>query len=118
MRPSNHFMSPTSSYNVRGMVRLTFILSCLLWGCGLILGQTSPSTFDQEWRVYGHDPGGMRISGLMLINHTNVSKLQRAWTYVVSRGTGIEIEALASTPFLVDGVHSFRTPTRRAIAGD
>ena len=118
MRPSNHFMSPTSSYNVRGMVRLTFILSCLLWGCGLILGQTSPSTFDQEWRVYGHDPGGMRFSGLKQINHTNVSKLQRAWTYVVSRGTGIEIEALETTPLMVDGVLYFTTPTSRAIAVD
>jgi quinoprotein glucose dehydrogenase len=100
------------------MVRLTCIFGCLLTAYGLAFGQNSPSPFDQEWRVYGHDPGGMRFSGLKQIDHTNVSKLQRAWTYVVNRGSEPGIEALETTPLMVDGVLYFTTPTSRAIAVD
>jgi quinoprotein glucose dehydrogenase len=100
------------------MVRLTCDLSWLLLGCGLVFGQASPSTFDQQWRVYGHDPGAMRFSGLKQINRTNVSNLQRAWTYVVARGSDAEIEAFETTPLMVDGVLYFTTPTSRAIAVD
>jgi quinate dehydrogenase (quinone) len=100
------------------MGRFTYNLTCLLLACGLAFGQTSPTKFDQEWRAYGHDPGGMRFSGLKQIDRSNVSKLQRAWTYVLSSGSDSGIEAFETTPLMVDGVLYFTTPTSRAIAVD
>ncbi len=100
------------------MVRLTSLLSCLLLGCGMVFAQASPSAFDQEWRVYGHDPGGMRFSGLKQINTTNVGNLQRAWTYQVAPTPNSGIEAFESTPLMVDDVLYFTTQTSRAIAVD
>jgi glucose dehydrogenase len=90
----------------------------VLLGWGLSFGQASPNSTDQEWRVYGHDAGGMRFSGLKQIDSTNVSNLQRAWTYVVARGPDAEIEAFEATPLLVDGVLYFASPASRAIALD
>src|SRR5215471_5608000 len=100
------------------MGRLTYNLGCLFLGWGLAFGQASPQSADQEWRVYGHDPGGMRFSGLKQIDRTNVSTLQRAWTYVVARDSAAEIEAFETTPLMVDGMLYFTTPTGRAIAVD
>ncbi|MGH8104071.1 MAG: pyrroloquinoline quinone-dependent dehydrogenase, partial [bacterium] len=71
---------------------------------------------DQEWRSYGHDPGGMRFSPLKQINPSNVHELQRAWTYEVAQGPDSGIEAFESTPLMVEGVLYFTTPTSRAIA--
>src|SRR5947207_10512344 len=39
-----------------------------------------------DWPVYGHDDGGMRYSTLKQINGSNVSRLQRAWTYHTNSG--------------------------------
>ncbi len=36
---------------------------------------------ENEWRFYGHDPGGRRYSPLNQITAQNVSKLQRVWTF-------------------------------------
>src|SRR5262245_15839845 len=47
----------------------------------LAFGQSSPSSAQYEWRSYGDDPGGMRYSSLDQINRSNVTQLQRAWTY-------------------------------------
>jgi len=44
-----------------------------------VLGTTLSAQTD--WPVYGHDAGGMRYSPLKQINASNVSQLQRAWTY-------------------------------------
>ena len=103
---------------LRNNIRLTFIFGCLFTACGLAWGGNSPGAFDREWRVYGHDAGGMRFSGLKQIDRSNVSKLQRAWTYVVNRGSEVGIEPLETTPLMVDGVLYFTTPTSRAIAVD
>jgi len=101
----------------RTKLSVQFLTSAFL-ACGLALGQSSPANVDQEWRAYGHDPGGMRYSPLHQIDRTNVSKLQRAWTYVVNRGSDTGIEALETTPLMVDGVLYFTTPTSRVIAVD
>ncbi|HVN81237.1 MAG TPA: PQQ-binding-like beta-propeller repeat protein [Terriglobia bacterium] len=93
----------------------------LLLACYFILGQTFASSVDQEWRFYGHDPGGMRFSPLTQVNSANVGQLQRAWTYQASRGSGshsVEIEPFESTPLMVDGILYFTTPTSCAIAVD
>ena len=34
-----------------------------------------------DWPVYGHDPGGLQYSPLKEIDIKNVAKLQVAWTY-------------------------------------
>src|SRR2546426_2276610 len=83
--------------------------------------QASNNPIDQEWRFYGHDPGGMRFSPLAQINRVNVHQLQRAWTYEASRGSkshSVQIEPFESTPLMVDGVLYFTTPTSSAIAMD
>ena len=38
-------------------------------------------TAAQEWRTYGHDPGGMRFSPVTQITPANVSQLSVAWVY-------------------------------------
>jgi len=48
--------------------------------CGLALGQASSGSIDEDWRSYGHDPGGMRFSPLKQINQTNVRRhLRYSW---------------------------------------
>lgn len=90
---------------------------------------------DQEWRSYGHDPGGMRFSPLKQINRANVCRLKRVWTYhtgEVSRKMRNAVEqtpgryitevdripAFETTPIMVDGVLYFSTPGQRVIALD
>lgn len=98
------------------MRQLTIILGCLLLACPPVLAQGSRHSQSQEWRYYGHDPGGMRFSPLDQINTTNVGKLERAWTYRVARGWDSGIEAFETTPLMIDGVLYFTTQTSRAIA--
>jgi glucose dehydrogenase len=100
------------------MRRSISIAVAFLLTCGPAFGQTPSVSSSQEWRYYGHDPGGMRFSPLKQINRTNVRNLQRAWTYEVSQGSDSGIEAFESTPLMVDGVLYFTTPTGRAIAVD
>ena len=38
-------------------------------------------TASQEWRTYGHDPGGMRFSPVTQITPANVGQLSVAWVY-------------------------------------
>ncbi len=100
------------------MGRVIYHAAWLLLACGVAFGQVSPGSSDQEWRSYGHDPGGMRFSPLKQINRTNVQQLQRAWTYQVAPTPNSGIEAFESTPLMVDGVLYFTTQTSRAIAVD
>ena len=92
-----------------------------LLACNFAFGQATGSSIDYEWRFYGHDPGGMRFSPLTQVSRTNVTQLQRAWTYEASRGPrnhSVEIEPFEATPLMIDGVLYFTTPTSRAIALD
>lgn len=100
------------------MSRLIYNTAGFLLACGFAFGQVSSGSVDQEWRSYGHDPGGMRYSPLKQINGANVQQLQRAWTYDVAQGPNSGIEAFESTPLMIDGVLYFTTPTSRAIAVD
>lgn len=94
------------------------ISACLLLACGIVRGQAVSRSTDQEWRSYGHDPGGMRYSPLRQINRTNVQQLQRAWTYQVPPTPNSWTESFESTPLMVDDVLYFTTQTGRAIAVD
>src|SRR3974377_1301226 len=87
-----------------------------LMACGLAFGQAPSASVDQEWRSYGHDPGGMRFSPLKQINTSNVQRLQRAWTYEVAQGADGGIEAFETTPLMIYDVLYFTTPTSRALA--
>lgn len=92
-----------------------------LLACALAWGQAAPNSPESEWRSYGHDPGGMRFSPLNEITTSNVERLQRAWTYEVnvgSKGGEAYLDALESTPLMIDGVLYFTTPTSRVIALD
>ncbi len=86
-----------------------------------VSGQLCADSSDQEWRFYGHDPGGMRFSPLTQINRSNVQRLQRAWTYDASRNSNNQsarIEPFEATPLMVNGVLYFTTPAGSAIAID
>ena len=100
------------------MRRLSCMTIGILLACGPAFGQISPAPSGNEWRYYGHDPGGARFSPLKQINRANVGQLQRVWTYEVPQGSDSGIEAFESTPLMVDGVLYFTTPTSRAIAVD
>lgn len=98
--------------------RSCFYLLLLPLTCGSLFAQVRTSATDQEWRSYGHDPGGMRFSPLKQITRTNVQQLQRAWTYEVPTTSDSWIQAFESTPLMVDDVLYFATQTGRAIAVD
>jgi len=106
------------------MARLVCNLAWFFLACGFAFGQASPGSVDDEWRSYGHDPGGMRFSRLSQIDRANVQKLQRIWTYHTgetnwSSFSGPQhIQAFETTPLMVDGVVYFTTPASRAIALD
>src|SRR5262245_49423935 len=76
----------------------------------LTSGQSTPPADHYEWRTYGADPGGMRYSALDQINRSNVTRLQRAWTYrtgEIALGLGkwdSRVTGFQSTPLVIDGV--------------
>ncbi len=99
--------------------RLAFVcivfvaLAAVLWPAG-----TTP---DDEWPVYGHDPGGQRFSSLTAINRANVATLQVAWTY--RTGDGYQPEhgratAFEATPLYVGGTLYLATPLGHVLALD
>ena len=90
----------------------------LFLACGIAHGQNVSGSIDEQWRSYGHDPGGMRFSPLRQIDRTNVQQLQRAWTYEVATTTNSWLAPFESTPLMVDDVLYFATQTGRAIAID
>ena len=51
-----------------------------------------------DWPSHDHDAGGQRFSPLKQITPSNVSKLQRAWTFD-SGVTGLQV-----TPLVVNGI--------------
>jgi glucose dehydrogenase len=100
------------------MYRLTHGLACFLLFTGMAFSQAPSRSTDQEWRYYGHDPGGMRFSELNQVNTTNVAKLQRAWTYEVDRAWQTGVDTIETTPLMVEDVLYFTTGTSRVIAVD
>src|SRR5438477_608020 len=105
------------------MNRLICTLACLLVSCRFACGQSPSGPIDQEWRSYGHDPGGMRFSPLKQIDRSNVGQLRRLWTYHTGETNwnsipAGHISAFESTPLMVDSVLYFSTPASRVIALD
>ena len=95
------------------------VLYALLILCCLRIGfaQSKPV----EWPFYGGDQGGTRYSPLKHINRTNVSSLQRAWTYHTGElELGLKTAdfqaSFSCTPLVIDGVMYISTPSSRVIA--
>ena len=106
------------------MGRLINCAACFFLTSIFVFAQVRSGAADQEWRSYGHDPGGKRFSPLKQITRSNVSRLQRAWTYHTGetewtslKGRG-KIAAFEATPLMVDGILYLTTPASRAIALD
>jgi len=99
---------------MRISVRVCVTVFWLLAG-GIALAQ-------QEWPVYGSDPGNSKYSSLRQINKTNVARLKPAWIYHtgdVSDGTRYPVRsAFEATPLVVDGVMYVTTAYSRLIALD
>ena len=110
--------------------RSTLALCLVLAACARAATRSTAATprADDEWRSYGHDPGGMRFSPLAEIDRGNVSRLVRAWTYhtgeLAPRGAGGAAlaggrpPAFQTTPLMVGGVLYLSTPTQRVVALD
>jgi len=62
------------------------------------------SKTEGEWRTSGGNLAGMRYSPLDQINHSNVHKLQVAWTYHTGDGRDKPSTTIECTPLVVNGV--------------
>src|SRR5437868_2631246 len=88
-------------------MRYVLLLLTGLGGLAALRGQN-------EWPVYGHDPGGMRYSPLAQIDTRNVARLSRAWTY----HTGEKGRQFESTPLVIGGMMYVSTQQQRVVALD
>ncbi len=100
-------ISTRGNLNMRTMLILAGAVAS-----ALAFSQVTPQNGD--WPVYGHDPGGARHSPLTQINTTNVSRLQRAWTY----HTGEQGRSFEATPIFVDNVLYLPTQNQNIVALD
>lgn len=92
--------------------------------------KTSGAKASGDWPMYGHDEASTRFSPLTDINVSNVSKLQRAWTFHMkpageetappANGIAARLRTRASeaTPLVIDGVLYMPTPFNRVVAVD
>ena len=92
-----------------------------------------------EWRTYGHDPGGMRFSPLTEITPANVARLEKAWVYHMKppasgpapadpapagppqgrgRGSATGFASGETTPLVINGIMYVTTPYGRVVALD
>jgi len=73
-----------------------------------------------DWPVYGHDPGAARYSTLAQINPNNVSKLTQAWIYnskpAPDAKTNWRRVESKTTPLVINGVMYFTTPFQSLVA--
>ena len=91
----------------------------LLWGSlagAAAWSQGRSNSTSGEWRSYGNDPGGMRFSSLKQIDRSDVSELQRAWTYELPASPSNSAIAFESTPIMIDDTLYFATQKGKAIA--
>jgi glucose dehydrogenase len=88
-----------------------------LGGCCILTGLAFAQ---QDWPVYGGDPGNSRYSTLKQINRSNVTRLKVAWVYHtgdISDGSKYPVHsAFEATPLVADGVMYVTTPFSRLIA--
>jgi len=96
-----------------------------LLATALVLAPFAPA--QNDWPIYGHDPGGLNYSPLKQIDTGNVSKLRVAWTYdtrppAVPASDGVEAKpaprnrASQATPLMVGGILYLSTPYGHVVA--
>jgi quinoprotein glucose dehydrogenase len=68
----------------------------------------------RDWPAYGGTPESLRYSSLKRINRSNVGRLQVAWTYDTSDGSGDP----QTQPVVVNGVLFGVTPSHKVVALD
>jgi quinoprotein glucose dehydrogenase len=97
------------------MTRFLFLVPLLVSSIARAQGGASGG----EWRHYGGDAGATRYAPLDVINPSNVSKLEIAWTFT-ARNFGPEPESKGeTTPLMVDGVlYATAGFTRNVVALD
>ena len=70
-----------------------------------------------DWPVYGHDPGAQRYSPLKQIDASNVSKLIQAWTFETKSPSNTKgNQASKTTPLMVNNAVYFVTPYQSLVA--
>jgi quinoprotein glucose dehydrogenase len=93
----------------------------------MAIAAASVAGAQNDWPIYGHDPGGLQYSPLKEIDTRNVAKLQIAWTYdtrppAVPASEGVEAKpaprnrASQATPLMVGGLLYLSTPYNRIVA--
>ncbi|HEX3702798.1 MAG TPA: pyrroloquinoline quinone-dependent dehydrogenase [Vicinamibacterales bacterium] len=75
---------------------------------------------EQDWPVYGGDPGGTKYSTLTEINRQTVSRLGQAWEWSPHEKAlsefGTRPGNFQTTPLMIDNVLYFSTPYNRVVA--
>ncbi len=75
---------------------------------------------EQDWPVYGGDPGGTKFSPLVDVNVENVSKLGVAWEWSTGEKAkpdlGTRPGNFQATPLMIDNVLYLSTPYNRIVA--
>ena len=86
----------------------------------LAVGTAVAAGPDQDWPVYGGDPGASKYSALVDINTTNVSGLKLAWQWQTHeeplKEYGTSPGLFEATPIVIDGVMYLSTPYNRVVA--
>ena len=90
------------------MVRSTVVLAAAAFQLGLA---------QNDWPVYGHDPGAQRYSPLKQIDASNVSKFIQAWTFETKPPSNTKgNQASKTTPLMVNNAVYFVTPYQSLVA--
>jgi quinoprotein glucose dehydrogenase len=79
-------------------------------------------TREQDWPVYGGDPGGTKFSTLTDINHDTVARLTVAWEWSTREKAreqfGTRPGNFQATPLMIENVLYLSTPYNRVVALD
>jgi quinoprotein glucose dehydrogenase len=91
------------------LIRLIVVVAALAVGVALA---------QNDWPVYGRDPGAQRYSPLTQINAGNVTQLVEAWRYETRPASETQGKAKESksTPLMVNNVLYFATPYQSLVA--
>ncbi|MCZ6915873.1 MAG: pyrroloquinoline quinone-dependent dehydrogenase [Gemmatimonadetes bacterium] len=100
----------------------------LLAGIVVVVGActSAPVIRDEEWAVYGGDPGGMKYSTLTAIDRNNVHDLTPAWEWNVGEHRIPETDStraarpgnFQATPLMINDTLFLSTPYNRVVALD
>lgn len=85
---------------------------CLLASCLLAFAGAIFASSPNDWPAYGGTVAGNRYSALKVIDRSNVSRLQVAWTFDTGEGRGDS----QTQPIVIDGVLYGVTPKHRIFA--